>query len=54
MVGEDSLLVSAVDKADAYSAVRVELMHILKYICVTVIAGVSKICQKHDRLLMMN
>jgi hypothetical protein len=51
IVGEDLLLVSAVDEADAYSAVGVELMHILKYICVNVIA-VRKICRKHDRLLM--
>ena len=49
IVGEDLLLV--VDEADAYSAVGVELMHILKYICVNVIA-VRKICRKHDRLLM--
>jgi hypothetical protein len=51
IVGEDLLLVSAVDEADAYSAVGVELLHILKYICVNVIA-VRKICRKHDRLLM--
>eukprot|EP00934_Nitzschia_sp_Nitz4_P002918 Nitzschia sp. Nitz4//scaffold9_size221794//76701//80874//NITZ4_001339-RA/size221794-snap-gene-0.181-mRNA-1//-1//CDS//3329560980//2908//frame0 len=50
IVGEDLLLVSAVDEADAYSAVGVELLHILKYICVNVIA-VRKICRKHDRLL---
>jgi hypothetical protein len=49
-VGEDLLLISAVDEADAYSAVGVELLHILKYICVNVIA-VRKICRKHDRLL---
>jgi hypothetical protein len=51
IVGEDLLLVSAVDEADAYSAVGVELIHILKYICVNVIA-VRKICRKHDKLLM--
>ena len=50
IVGEDLLLISAVDEADAYSAVGVELLHILKYICVNVIA-VRKICRKHDRLL---
>jgi hypothetical protein len=51
LVGEDLLFVSAVDEADAYCAVGVELMHILKYICVNLIA-VRKICRKHDRLLM--
>lgn len=51
IVGDDLMLVSAVDEADAYSSVGVELLHILKYICVNVIA-VRKICRKHDRLLM--
>ena len=51
IVGEDMLLLSAVDEADAFIPVGVELMHILKYICVNVIA-VRKICRKHDRLLM--
>jgi hypothetical protein len=51
IVGDDLLLVSAVDEADAYSAVGVELLHILKYICLNAIA-VRKICKKHDRLLM--
>ena len=51
IVGEDLLLMTAVDEADAFSAVGVELLHILKYICVNLIA-VRKICKKHDRLLM--
>ena len=51
IIGEDLLLISAVDEADAYCAVGVELLHILKYISVNVIA-VRKICRKHDRLLM--
>ena len=51
IVGEDLLLISAVDEADAFSAVGVELLHILKYICVNLVA-VRKICKKHDRLLM--
>ena len=51
IVGEDLLLISAVDEADAFSAVGVELLHLLKYICVNLIA-VRKICKKHDRLLM--
>ncbi|KAL3907823.1 MAG: hypothetical protein SGILL_008714, partial [Bacillariaceae sp.] len=38
IVGDDLLLVSAVDEADAYSAVGVELLHILKYICLNAIA----------------
>ena len=51
IVGEDLLLLSAVDEADGYTAVGVELMHVLRYICVNVIA-IRKICRKHDRLLM--
>ena len=49
-LGEDFSLLSAVDEADAYAAVGVELMHLLKYVCVNIIA-VRKICKKHDRLL---
>lgn len=49
-LGEDFSLLSAVDEADAYTAVGVELMHLLKYVCVNIIA-VRKICKKHDRLL---
>jgi hypothetical protein len=51
IVGEDLLLLSAVDEADGYIAVGVELMHILRFISINVIA-VRKICRKHDRLLM--
>jgi hypothetical protein len=51
IVGEDLLLLSAVDEADGYTALGVELMHLLRFICVNVIA-VRKICRKHDRLLM--
>lgn len=51
IVGEDLLLLSAVDEADGYTAVGVELMHVLRFICVNLIA-VRKICRKHDRLLM--
>lgn len=50
VVGEDLLLLSAVDEADAYTAVGVELMHVLRFVCVNVIA-IRKICKKHDRLL---
>lgn len=50
MLDDDFLLLSAVDEADAFAAVGVELMHLLRYICVNVIA-VRKICKKHDRLL---
>ena len=49
-LGEDFSLLSAVDEADAYTAVGVELMHLLKYVCVNIIS-VRKICRKHDRLL---
>jgi hypothetical protein len=51
ILGEDLLLISAVEEADGYTAVGVELMHVLKFICVNLIA-VRKICRKHDRLLM--
>lgn len=51
ILGEDLLLLSAVDEADGYTAVGVELMHVLRFISVNVIA-VRKICRKHDRLLM--
>jgi hypothetical protein len=50
VLDDDFLLLSAVDEADAFAAVGVELMHLLRYICVNVIA-VRKICKKHDRLL---
>uniref|UniRef100_A0A7S2XKP1 SPX domain-containing protein n=1 Tax=Attheya septentrionalis TaxID=420275 RepID=A0A7S2XKP1_9STRA len=50
IVGEDSLLLSVVEEADAYTAVGVELLHLLRFICVNLIA-VRKICKKHDRLL---
>lgn len=51
IVGEDLLLLSAVDETDGYTTVGVELMHVLRFICVNAIA-VRKICRKHDRLLM--
>ena len=51
ILGEDLLFLSAVEEADGYTAVGVELLHVLKYICVNLIA-VRKICRKHDRLLM--
>lgn len=51
IVGDDLLLLSAVDEADGYTAVGVELMHVLKFVSVNVIA-VRKICRKHDKLLM--
>jgi len=49
-LGEDFSLLSAVDEADAYTAIGVELIHLLKFVCVNIIA-VRKICKKHDRLL---
>lgn len=49
-LGEDFSLLSAVDEVDAYTAVGVELMHLLKYVSVNIIS-VRKICRKHDRLL---
>lgn len=49
-LGEDFSLLSAVDEVDCFTAVGVELLHLLKYICVNVIA-VRKICKKHDAML---
>lgn len=43
IMGEDLLLLSAVDEADGFTAVGVELMHVLRFICVNLIA-VRKIC----------
>lgn len=51
ILGEDMLFLSAVEEADAFTAVGVELMHVLRYISLNLIA-VRKICRKHDRLLM--
>jgi hypothetical protein len=51
ILGEDMLFLSALEEADGYTAVGVELLHTLKYICVNLIA-VRKICRKHDRLLV--
>jgi SPX domain protein involved in polyphosphate accumulation len=45
------LLMSAVEEADGYTAVGAELMHVLRFILVNLLA-VKKICKKHDRLLM--
>ncbi|GKY93863.1 hypothetical protein MPSEU_000353200 [Mayamaea pseudoterrestris] len=51
ILGEDMLFLSAVEEADGYTAVAAELLHVLRFICVNLIA-VRKICRKHDRLLM--
>lgn len=48
--GEDFTLLSAVDEAESFAAVGVELLHILRYLCINTIA-IRKLCQKHDRLL---
>jgi len=48
--GEDMSLLSAVDEADGYAAVGVELIHLLRFIMVNTLA-VRKLCVKHDRLL---
>ena len=50
VLGEDFLLLSAVDEADAYTSVGVEFLHLLKFICVNSIV-VRRLCRKHDRLL---
>lgn len=50
VLGEDFMLMSAVDEADAYTAVGIEFLHILRYVVVNAIA-IRKLCKKHDRLL---
>ncbi len=50
VLGDDFLLLSAVDEADAYTTVGVEFLHLLKFIVVNAIA-VRRLCRKHDRLL---
>jgi len=50
VLGEDFLLLSAVDEADAYTTVGVEFLHLIRYICINAVA-VRKLCMKHDRLL---
>lgn len=51
VLGEDMLFLSAGEEVDGYTAVGVELLHVLRYICVNLVA-VRKVCRKHDRLLM--
>ena len=51
ILGEEMLLISAVEEADGYTSLGVELMHVLRFILVNLLA-VKKICKKHDRLLM--
>jgi len=50
VLGDDSLLLSAVDEADAFTAVGVEFLHLLRYVCVNAIV-IRKLCKKHDHLL---
>lgn len=49
-LGEESILVSAVDEVDAYVQVGIEVLHLLRYICVNAMAA-RKILKKHDKLL---
>lgn len=51
ILGEDLLFLSAVEEADGFTAVGVELLHVLRFIATNLIA-VRKICRRHDRLLM--
>lgn len=50
VLGDDFLLLSAVDEADAFTAVAVEFLHLLRFVCVNAIV-IRKLCKKHDRLL---
>ncbi|GMH89244.1 hypothetical protein TrVE_jg3157 [Triparma verrucosa] len=49
-LGEESILVSAVDEADSYTLIGTELLHLLRFICVNAMAA-RKILKKHDKLL---
>lgn len=51
VLGEDTLFLSAGEEVDGFTAVGVELLHVLRYIFVNLVA-VRKVCRKHDRLLM--
>ncbi|GAX09289.1 hypothetical protein FisN_17Lh037 [Fistulifera solaris] len=51
VLGEDMLFLSAGEEVDGYTSVGVELLHVLRFICVNLVA-VRKICRKHDRLLL--
>jgi hypothetical protein len=51
ILGEDMLFLSAGEEVDGYTSVGVELLHVLRFICVNLVA-VRKICRKHDRLLL--
>jgi len=48
--GEDLMLSTGVDEADAYVNVGVELLHLLRYISINAMA-VRKVLKKHDKLL---
>ena len=51
ILGEDqAFLRNAVDEADAYTQVGIEVLHLLRYICVNAMAT-RKILKKHDKLL---
>ncbi len=51
VLGEDMLFLSAGEEVDGYTSVGVELLHVLRFIFVNLVA-VRKICRKHDRLLL--
>ena len=54
ILGEDqAFLLNAVDEADAYTQVGVEVLHLLRYICVNAMAT-RKILKKHDKLMSKN
>ncbi len=46
----DGLFTGALDDLDSYSALGVELLHLLRFVCVNAMA-VRKILKKHDKLL---
>ena len=50
VIGEDSLLLAAEDELDAYTAVGVELLHLIRFISVNSIS-IRRIVKKHDKLL---
>ena len=50
IVAEDLMISTGVDEIDAYTCVGVELLHLLRFICVNAMA-VRKILKKRDKLL---
>lgn len=51
IVEDDLMLSTGVDESDAFTTVGIELLHLLRFICVNAM-GVRKILKKYDKLLL--